>query len=67
MQSSRSLASLVPIRATVDIMDSRAILRMDIGCYTGIILRAPLKSLCMINVLLATSNIDRSPYGCKKE
>ena len=49
--------------STVNIMDSRAILRVDIGFYIGAILR-PLLSLFVGSMSFwRTRNMDSSSYG----
>ena len=51
------------ICATVNIMDSRAMLRMDVEFCSRTMLWPLLKPLCRIHVLWAYRNIDQSSYG----
>ena len=45
---------------TVNMLDGRAMLWMDIGVYMGIILCPLVKALYRIHALLVKNNIDRS-------
>ena len=52
----------LPICATVNIIDSRAVFKVDIEFYMQALLRPLLESLYQIGVLLLTSTVDSSSY-----